>query len=590
MNARWLLVSVAIVAALALAPPAPAQDKKNQDKKPDEKKALRWGTDPTGGAPYVYKDRDKYVGFEVELAEYLAKELGRTSEMVTGDWDKLPELLGKPANGEDGIDIVLNGYEFREDLEKKYPSTVPYYVYKLGLVIHKDDADTIRSWGDLNREKGKGAKRSVGVLGGSVAHEYLKGDDFGDKIDLKINPDVATVIGLVEKKRLDATVQDAPAALYYVKTGKDLKLADEPRKAGFYVILTRQNERELREQLNAAIKKAIKDGTLKKIYEKYGLWNEDQERLLYWTEQPWPPGEVKSGEQVETGTKRNDWGQLVLELISAAGMTVFLSIASFPLAVTVGVLVALGRVYGPWLVRFPLGVYVECLRGTPLLLQLYFVFYLLPQLIPGLDLTPIAAGILGLAINYSAYESENYRAGLLAVPRGQMEAALALGMSPLTALRTVVVPQAVRIVIPPVTNDFIALFKDTSVCSVILITELTRKYNELYNFNREYVIQLAFITAGLYLCMSYPLAIVARILEKRLGTVGGAAPMIRVTNVVKCHDENRVLDGVSLEVQKGQGRRPRWAVRRQERVRCCGASTDWNRFRRVRLRWAMRSS
>ena len=99
-----------------------------------------------------------------------------------------------------------------------------------------------------------------------------------------------------------------------------------------------------------------------------------------------------------------------------------------------------------------------------------------------------------------------------------MEAALALGMTPFTAIKRVIVPQAFRIVIPPVTNDFIALFKDTSVCSVILITELTRKYNELYNFNRDLVIQLAFITAGLYLLMSYPMSLLARWLEKRMGT------------------------------------------------------------------------
>lgn len=514
MNPRWLLVAV----ALLIVAPAFAQDKKE----------LRWGTDPTGGAPYVYKDGDKFIGFEVELAEYLAKELSRTSKMVTGDWDKLPELLGKPAN-DDGIDIVLNGYEYREDLEKKYPSTVPYYVYKIGLVIHKDNVDAIQGWTDLNREReesGKKRKTKVGVLGGSVAHEYMKGEDFGEKIELAINPDVATVVGLVEQKRLDATVQDTPAALYYVKHGKDLKLADEPRQAGFYVILTRPTDKELREQLNAAIKKGIKDGTIKKIYEKYGLWNEDQERLLYWTEQKWPPAEVRQEEE-EQATRKANWGPMLIELLKAAGMTVFLAVASFPIAMLIGMLVALGRVYGPWLVRFLLGLYVEFLRGTPLLLQLYFVFYLLPPLTQqafgiALSLSPLQAGILGLAINYSAYEAENYRAGLLAIPRGQMEAALALGMNPFRALRVVIVPQAIRIVIPPVTNDFIALFKDTSVCSVILITELTRKYNELYNFNRDYIIQLAFITAGLYLLMSYPLAIVARVLENRLGSVGGA--------------------------------------------------------------------
>jgi polar amino acid transport system substrate-binding protein len=187
----------------------------------------------------------------------------------------------------------------------------------------------------------------------------------------------------------------------------------------------------------------------------------------------------------------------------------------------IGLLVALGRVYGPGWLNIPLTMFVEVIRGTPLLLQLYFVFYLLPQIHPSFALSPLQAGIMGLAINYAAYEAENYRAGLLAVPRGQMEAALALGMSPLTAIRTVIVPQAVRIVIPPVTNDFIALFKDTSVCSVILITELTRKYNELYNFNRDYIVQLAFITAGLYLLMSYPMALLARFLEKRLGTNAG---------------------------------------------------------------------
>jgi polar amino acid transport system substrate-binding protein len=491
-----------------------------------EKKELRWGTDPTGGAPYIYKDsQDRFVGFEVELAEYLANQLGRTSKVAPGDWDKLPELLAKPADAPGSIDIVLNGYEFTEELEKKYPSTIPYYVYKLALIINKDDADTIRGWGDLTREKEGSVKHTVGVLGGSAAHKYMTGEEFADRIDLKINQDVVTVIDLVERKRLDATVQDLPAAVYYLKHGKNLKLADDPRKAGFYVILTRPGDTQLRDQLNAAIKTAIKDGTLKRIYEKYGLWNEDQERLLYWTEQPWPARKVKAEAEDETAAPV-DWGRLLRELFKAAGMTVFLTVASFPLAMLIGLFVALGRVYGPWAVRFPLGLYVEFLRGTPLLLQLYFVFYLMPLLVAeavgvNIPLTPIAAGILGLAINYSAYEAENYRAGLLAIPRGQMEAALALGMSPWTALRVVIVPQAARVVIPPVTNDFIALFKDTSVCSVILITELTRKYNELYNFNREYIVQLAFITAGLYLLMSYPLAIAARVLEQRLGSAGG---------------------------------------------------------------------
>ena len=217
-----------LVAGLLLFAPLPAFAQ--------EKKPLRWGTDPTGGAAYVYKDSTgKYIGFEVELAEYLAVKLGRKFEMVTGDWDKLPELLGNKA-----IDIVLNGYELTEDLEKTYPSTIPYYIYRLALVINKDDAEEIIGWTDLKRPGSNGGKRTVGVLGGSSAHGYMKSKRFGSAIDLKINPDVVTVVGLVEKKRLDATVQDTPAAQYYVKQSRSLMIADEPRKPGYYVILTRR--------------------------------------------------------------------------------------------------------------------------------------------------------------------------------------------------------------------------------------------------------------------------------------------------------------------------------------------------------------
>ena len=89
------------------------------------------------------------------------------------------------------------------------------------------------------------------------------------------------------------------------------------------------------------------------------------------------------------------------------------------------------------------------------------------------------------------------------------------------AIRKIIVPQAIRLVIPPVTNDFIALFKDTSACSIILVVELTRKYNELYNFNRGLIVELAFVTAGLYLTMSYPLSIVANHFERKLNRPSG---------------------------------------------------------------------
>jgi polar amino acid transport system substrate-binding protein len=152
-------------------------------------------------------------------------------------------------------------------------------------------------------------------------------------------------------------------------------------------------------------------------------------------------------------------------------------------------------------------------------MQLFVLYYLVPQY-TGLSLPEFWTGVLGLAINYSAYEAENYRAGLLAIPRGQMEAALSLGMSTPTALRRVIVPQAVRIVIPPVTNDFIALFKDTSVVSMISVTELTLEYRNLMNSHPRLMLEFGLMTALLYLAMSYPLSLLARRMETRFKAVG----------------------------------------------------------------------
>jgi len=175
--------------------------------------------------------------------------------------------------------------------------------------------------------------------------------------------------------------------------------------------------------------------------------------------------------------------------------------------------------YGPRWVGIPLGWYVEVIRGTPLMLQLYAIFFLLPKLLISLgldwDVPALVAAITGLALNYSAYEAEIYRAGLQAIPRGQMEAALALGMSRPRAIWRILLPQAFRIVIPPVTNDFIALFKDTSVCSVVTVVELTKQYS-ISALSTGAIVELAAMTAVLYMLMSYPLSLFARWSERHL--------------------------------------------------------------------------
>jgi polar amino acid transport system substrate-binding protein len=129
-------------------------------------------------------------------------------------------------------------------------------------------------------------------------------------------------------------------------------------------------------------------------------------------------------------------------------------------------------------------------------------------------LSPMLAAILGLGLNYSAYEAENYRAGIQSIPKTQMEAARALGMTQLQALRHVIIPQAMRLVIPPVTNDFIALLKDSSLVSVITMVELTKAYTQLASIHYDYL-GIGLLAAAMYFLIGLPFVRLARMAERR---------------------------------------------------------------------------
>jgi polar amino acid transport system substrate-binding protein len=296
---------------------------------------------------------------------------------------------------------------------------------------------------------------------------------------------------------------------FYADRFATLRAVDRPFAGGLYTVLSARDTPLLAAAIDEAIGRLIADGRLKALYDRWDLAGRQQMLLL------------RDASEIPAARQRS-----VLELVSqtlplllaSAGMTVLLSCAAFPLAIIVGLAVAIGRMYGPAWLRPLLTGYVEVLRGTPLMLQLYAIFFLLPKI--GLALPALVAAIAGLALNYSAYESEIYRAGLKAVPAGQFEAALALGLSKWQALRHVLVPQAVRVVMPPVTSDFIALFKDTSVCSAITVIELTKRYSVLA-LTTGRIVELAVVTALLYLAMSWPLALLSRWFERRLERPAG---------------------------------------------------------------------
>lgn len=486
---------------------------------------LIWGADQEGGGPFVFPAADdpgRLAGFEVELAETIAARLGVKARFSQGQWDKLPDLLDRG-----DIDVVLNGYEWTPDRARRYGASIPYYVYELQLLGRKGDT-SFRSWDDVLNPTG-GRKR-IAVLGGSAAHDYLveHADGKADPVLFEGATDAmrAAEIGI---DGIDANLQDLPVWTFYREGFPNLRAVGDPVGRGHYVVLVRKEDTELLQAVNDAILTALRDGTLRRIFAKYGLWNAAQANRALETGSDGSfigdavgvrqPGDEAPGEEepkVESYSAVRGWGvvrQRGWLLVRAAGMTVALSVAAMPLAILAGLSIALVRLYGPWLLGKPAAAYVELVRGTPLVLQLYVIFFLLPEI--GLSIHAFWAAVIGLAINYSAYEAEIYRAGLQAIPRGQMEAALALGMSRNLALRRVIVPQATRLVIPPVTNDFIALFKDTAVCSVITVVELSKEYY-IQARSTGAIVELGILTALLYLAMSYPLSVLAAALERRL--------------------------------------------------------------------------
>ena len=203
---------------------------------------------------------------------------------------------------------------------------------------------------------------------------------------------------------------------------------------------------------------------------------------------------------------------------TSLALTVCITLISLPL----GLLIALAKLGRSRLLRWCASIYIEVIRGTPALLQLFYIYFVLPSF--GVRFDPFVAGVIGLSINYSAYLAEVYRAGIAAVPRGQIEAAKALGMSRRKRLRLIVLPQAIRVVIPPLGNYGISLFKDTSLVSIVTVKELIFTGQIISSTNFQYATVFTIIGA-IYLAFSYPSALVVRWLERRMSVGNQAKPV-----------------------------------------------------------------
>jgi polar amino acid transport system substrate-binding protein len=324
-------------------------------------------------------------------------------------------------------------------------------------------------------------------------------------VDVRVYPGQVEPFRDLNHGRIDAVMLDQPIAVYYLSKEPNLKCSGEPFAPGYYGLGIRKEDDTLLLAVNKALAELHADGSLEKIYRHWDLWDQNQLHLADY--QPAKPAEAKSFSSLR------HWRTYLPLLLKSALVTVEISALGMALAILLGLALALTRLYGLAPLRWLAVAYIEVFRGTPLLIQLYLIYYGLPN--AGIRLNAFVAAVLGLGLNYAAYEAENYRAGIQAIPRGQMEAALSLGLGRWLALRFIVLPQALRLVIPPVTNDFIALFKDSSLVSVITMVELTKEYGLLAMTTYDFM-GLGLMTAAIYFLLSYPVSLLARHLETKL--------------------------------------------------------------------------
>jgi len=200
-------------------------------------------------------------------------------------------------------------------------------------------------------------------------------------------------------------------------------------------------------------------------------------------------------------------------LMAATGTTILLTFATMAIAVPCGIMVAALRLYAWKPVRALATSYVELFRNLPLILVVYWAFYVLP-IMTGLGLSPLATGLAALVLNVTAYNAETFRAGINSIRRGQVEAAMALGMSRLQALRRVVLPQALRRILPVLASTWVSLFKDTSLVSVIAVTELAYVAMQI-RAQTFRVLEMLTAMAALYWLLGYPQAKLVDWMQRR---------------------------------------------------------------------------
>lgn len=482
-----ILALLAVVCGLVLGIPIAAGASDGAD----EQRVVRVGTEGVY-PPFTFRDPEtnELTGFDIDVMRAVGEEAGWDVRFVEAPFDAL-----FPALDSRRIDAIANQVTINPDREARYLFSTPY-TYSRGVIVTAADTDDITTLEDL---RGRTTAQTASSNWAEVAEEagadvqYVQ--DFGPGVELLI------------QGRVDAIVNDNIAVLDYIATSgtDEIKIAGTAGEEVLeQALVFRQEDPALQQQADAALAKLAADGTLAQISEDY--FGDDVTVAGGSTDVEVAGSGSRSTWEVVTDTA---WPMLV-GLVKG---NLPLTIVSFAIGLALAIAAALARLSSikplDWLARG----YISIIRGTPLLVQLFIVFYGLPEI--GIDLDPYPAAIVALSLNVGGYAAEVVRAAILSVPRGQYEAATTIGMDYRQTMRRIVLPQAARIAVPPLSNTLLSLIKDTALASLVLVPELFREAQVTAARTTDYL--PLYLMAALYFWLvCYLVSLAQGPLERRL--------------------------------------------------------------------------
>lgn len=435
-------------------------------------------------APFEYQNDDnEYIGIDIDLLAAIAEDQGFTYELRPMNFS-----AGLQALETNQVDGMIAAMSITPEREESFDFSEPYIDAGPVLAVHEDN-DEITSYEDLD---GKTLAVKVGTTGAQFA------DELAQEYDITINQfeDSANMYEDVAAGQADAAVEDYPVMAYAIQQGLPLKLPTQPEEGypiGFAV--NEGQNQELLEMFNAGLVNVMEDGTYDEIMDTYLI----------------------SPEEAEVAEDTGIFSLLSSNfdaLMAGLGRTLLLTLVSFAISLVAGTIFGLFSATKNRALNLIANIYVTVLRGIPLIVLAFFMYFSVPQLFD-IQLTAFMAGIITLSLNTTAYISEQVRGGIAAVPIGQLEAARSLGLPYRQSMQKVVLPQAIKIMIPSLINQLVITLKDTSILSVIGIVELTQSGRII--IARSYQSGAMWIIVGLiYLIIITLLTKLSNLIERSL--------------------------------------------------------------------------